>query len=328
MRRVLFFGLVVVLGGGLLAAAAVFLYGKQRFEAPGPLTAEAVVVIEPGLGLAAIAQRLEAEGVITDALIFRIGTRALDKARALKAGEYAFPAGVSMAAAVELLESGRTVMHRLTVPEGLTSFEVVALVEAAAALSGEIATPPPEGSLLPETYHFTRGEARGEVVGRMQRDLRAVLAELWPQRTEGLPIATPEEAIILASIVEKETGVASERAKVASVFVNRLNIGMPLQSDPTVVYALTQGRGPLGRALTRKDLAVDNPYNTYKVPSLPPGPIANPGRDSIVAVLHPDTTKFLYFVADGSGGHAFAETLQEHNRNVAKWRKIKKNRTQ
>lgn len=221
-----------------------------------------------------------------------------------------------------MLVDGRTVVHRVTVPEGLTSVEIVAIVAASEVLEGAVPPPPVQGALLPETYHVARGDERAAVIGRMAEAMNEALARLWPTRAPDLPLASPAEAVILASIVEKETGIAAERAKVAGVFYNRLALGMPLQSDPTVVFALTDGKMPLGRALTRDDLAIDDPYNTYKVNGLPPGPIANPGLASLEAVLKPEATDALYFVADGTGGHAFARTLDEHNRNVAKWRKL------
>ncbi len=305
----------------LVMAGALWIYVKQQYEAPGPLAEEAVVIVPRGAGLAGIAEDLAAAGVISDADVFRLGVRLFGDARALQAGEYAFAPGSSMQEAADLIASGRTVVHRLTVPEGLTSVEVVALLQTAEPLAGEIAEVPPDGSLLPETYHFHRGDSREAVLTRMREAMDAALAELWPQRAENLPLNTPEEAVVLASIVEKETGVDGERALVAGVFVNRLNKGMPLQSDPTVVYGLTEGRAPLGRSLTRKDLADPNPYNTYQIAGLPPGPIANPGRAALEAALQPAQTPYLYFVAAGDGGHAFAKTLAEHNANVAKWRK-------
>ena len=309
--------LVVV--AGLLA-----FYTIDRFERPGPLTADTVIYIPQGSGVEAIVRQLDEAGAIEDPLVFRLGVRLLRVGRELRAGEYLFPAALSNRDVIDLLRSGRTVVRRLTLAEGLTSQEIVVLVEQAAALEGAVETLPPEGSLLPETYHYARGDSRGELVARMGRARDQLLSELWPGRAPNLPVATPQEAVVLASMVEKETGVAGERPRVASVFVNRLRKGMRLQSDPTVVYGLTGGKGPLGRALTRKDLQAPSPYNTYLNPGLPPGPIANPGRASLEAVLNPAQTAFLYFVADGSGGHAFAKTLAEHNRNVAKWRKFKK----
>lgn len=324
MRRALlavFFLLLVVAGG----AAAVGYWGYRQFNAPGPAASDVQLVIPKGAGASAIAAHLAGAGIVADPLIFKLGARIFAEGRALKAGEYLFPANISPRAAMELLLEGKTVVRKLTIAEGLTNREVLALVAGAEAMAGEVpATPLPEGALLPETYHYSWGDERAALVARMEESMRAALDELWPARAEGLPITTPEEAVILASIVEKETGVESERPRVAAVFVNRLNKGMPLQSDPTVIFALTKGEAPLGRALTRADLALDDPYNTYVNPGLPPGPIANPGKAALAAVLQPAQTKELYFVADGTGGHAFAETLDEHNRNVAAWRKLQK----
>jgi UPF0755 protein len=318
-------GLVTIAVSAVLVVAGLLaLYGIDRFERPGPLSADTVVYIPQGSGLEAIARQLAQAGVIEDPLVFRLGAHALGATRALRAGEYLFPAALSARDAIELLRSGRTVVRRLTLAEGLTSFEIVALIEKAEALEGAVGPVPPEGSLLPETYHYARGDSRADLLARMGRALDEAMGELWPGRAPGLPIAMPEEAVILASIVEKETGVADERPLVASVFVNRLKRGMRLQSDPTVVYGLSGGKGPLGRTLSRRDLQTPSPYNTYLVDGLPPGPIANPGRAALEAVLNPAQTGYLYFVADGSGGHAFAKTLAEHNRNVAKWRQIKK----
>jgi len=265
---------ILVVVGGLIA-----FYAIDRFDRAGPLAADTVIFIPQGSGVETIARQLHQAGAIEDPLVFRIGVRLLRAGRELRAGEYLFPAALSNRAAIDLLRSGETVVRRLTLAEGLTSREIVALVEGAEALEGRVETAPPEGSLLPETYHYARGDRRGELVARMGRARAKLLSELWPGRAPNLPVATPEEAVILASIVEKETGIASERPLVASVFVNR---------------------------------------------GLPPGPIANPGRAALEAVLDPAKTAFLYFVADGSGGHAFAKTLAEHNRNVAKWRKIQK----
>jgi UPF0755 protein len=308
----------------LVAVGMLAFYGIERFERPGPLTADTVVYIPEGSGVTAIARQLDEAGVIDDPLVFRLGVRVLGAGRELRAGEYLFPAALSTRDAIDLLRSGRTVVRRLTLAEGLTSFEILALVEQAEALDGLAGAVPPEGSLLPETYHYARGDSRAELIARMARARDNLLSDLWARRAPNLPLASPRQAVILASIVEKETAVAAERPLVASVFVNRLKQGMRLQSDPTVVYGLTGGKGALGRALTRKDLQAPNPYNTYLIDGLPPGPIANPGRASLEAVLNPAQTGYLYFVADGSGGHAFAKTLAEHNRNVAQWRKFKK----
>jgi len=211
---------------------------------------------------------------------------------------------------------------RVTLAEGVTSWQAVEALKLAEFLSGEVSDLPPEGSLSPDSYEVRRGTARAALLSEMQARQAAVLAELWAGRAEGLPVETPEEALILASIVEKETGVPEERGRVASVFVNRLRIGMRLQTDPTVIYGITGGREALGRGLRQSELRAPTPYNTYVIDGLPPTPIASPGRASIAAALNPDDTTFLYFVADGTGGHAFAETLEEHNRNVARWREI------
>ena len=308
----------------LLIAGAAVLGGMFRLDRPGPLQADTTVIVERGASLPTIAESLYSGGVIDDATLFRLAARLFRVSRSLKAGEYAFPARVSMGGVIDILVSGETVIRQFTVPEGLTSAEVANLLTGVDGLVGELDGIPAEGSLLPETYNYAWADARPEVVARMQRAMTDALEELWPARAEGLPFDTPAEAVILASIVEKETGVAEERALVAGVFVNRLNIGMRLQSDPTVVYALTGGSGPLDRALRSRDLRVDNPYNTYGNHGLPPGPIANPGRAALEAVLNPAETDYLYFVADGTGGHAFAKTLAEHNKNVAKWRRIRR----
>jgi len=295
------------------------------FERPGPLRQEATLVLPSGAGLDGIARRLTEAGIIDRPWLFRAGVRLSGATRRLKAGEYAFPAAISAKGAMQILIGGRTVVRRLTVPEGLTTAQVLALVDAAEGLSGAITERPDEGALLPETYYFSYGDGRDAVIARMRAAMRETLADLWASRAAGLPLARPEDALILASMVEKETGKDGERARIAGVFVNRLRRGMRLQSDPTVAYALAAG-GVLDRPLTRADLSVDSPYNTYRVKGLPPGPIANPGREAIAAVLHPAATKALYFVADGNGGHLFARTLAEHNRNVALWRKAKRAR--
>jgi len=312
-----------LLATAIVAAGAVYSWGKARFESPGPLRERTVVLIPRGAGLEAIAARLHDAGVIARPLVFRVGARLTGKARRLKAGEFAFPARVSPEAALNIIVSGRTVARRLTIPEGLTSREVVAEVMAAPALTEEVREVPPEGSLLPETYHYHWGDSRGALIDRMQGAMKSLRAELWPERAENLPFDTWREAVTLASIVEKETGVAEERPLIAGVFVNRLRRGMRLQSDPTVRYALTDGERALDRRLTRDDLELEHPYNTYHSVGLPPGPIANPGRAAIAAVLDPAETDYLYFVADGTGGHAFAKTLREHNRNAAEWRRIR-----
>lgn len=308
---------------GAVGAGLLYSWGHQRFTGPGPLDERTVVLIERGSGVEAIARQLTQEGVIRSPLLFRVGARVTGQAKRLKAGEFEFPAEVSPERALQIIVSGRTVARTLTIPEGLTSREVVARIREAPALTGQIAEVPDEGTLLPETYHYERGDSRADLLQRMQASMDRTLAELWPQRAQDLPYDTKQAAVTLASIVEKETAVPDERALVAGVFVNRLERGMRLQSDPTVRYALTEGEEDLGRPLTRADWRVEHPYNTYRISGLPPGPIANPGRAALEAALNPADTEYLYFVADGSGGHAFAKTLREHNRNVAEWRKVR-----
>ncbi len=321
MRRLilftlLFFSLTAFVGGGFLV------WGYVQYIKPGPTIAETTVVIAQGAGIKAIAKTLSAAGVIDDPLIFRLGVRLSRVDKELKAGEYVFPYGVSAKAAADVLIAGKTVVRRLTIAEGLTSVQVFEQLVAAEGLE-QVFDVPLEGSVLPETYHYTYGDSRADLTQRMVKAMDKVLFGLWAERDDGLPLASPTEALILASIVEKETGLNDERGHVAGVFINRLRKGMRLQSDPTVAYGLSEGDGPLGRPLTRADLKAENPYNTYLINGLPPGPICNPGQAAIQAVLKPTATDDLYFVADGNGGHAFAQTMQEHNRNVARWRKIR-----
>ncbi|MDA0219296.1 MAG: endolytic transglycosylase MltG [Proteobacteria bacterium] len=307
----------------LVVAAAAALWFQSASTSPGPLEEPATVIVPSGSGLQIIADELRAQGVIDSPMVLMLRARWLGQAHRFKAGEYAFELGISVDGVIDQMVAGRTVIHRITLPEGWTSAQLADLIAANDILTGELASVPPEGSLLPETYHFERNEDRNALIARMTAAMDATLAELWAGRADDLPLDSPEQALVLASIVEKETGIASERPHIAGVFINRLDRGMPLQSDPTVIYALTLGEAPLDRLLTRADLKTDSPYNTYVVPGLPPGPIANPGRDAIAAVLQPLETKDLYFVADGTGGHAFAETLAQHNRNVAAWRAIR-----
>ncbi len=322
MRRIAFLLVSLILlaalaGGGVLA------WGYAQFVRPGPLVAPATLVIPKGAGLGGIAAQLAGAGVIRHAAVFEAGAKITGADGRLKAGEYAFPAAISVRDAIALLESGRTVVRRLTLVEGATVAQVTAQLAGVDGLQGDLGGMPEEGSLLPETYHFSYGDRRQEMVGRMAKAMDEVLTRAWAGRKDGLPIVSPREALILASIVEKETGVAEERPRVAAVFVNRLKKGMRLQSDPTVVYGLTGGKEPLARALTRQDLRTPSPFNTYLESGLPPAPICNPGRASVEAALNPADTEDLYFVADGNGGHAFAKTLDEHNRNVARWRKAR-----
>ncbi|MFT5439333.1 MAG: UPF0755 protein [Alphaproteobacteria bacterium] len=310
----------------VLASAAYF-YIEDRYTAPGALASTSQLVIEKGSGVRQIAELLHRRGVIADPVIFRLGLRYDGLASGLKAGEFAFPAAVSMREAARLIASGKTVLRRLTIAEGLTTKQVVALVEAAEGLVGTVSgVTVLEGVLLPETYFYSWGDMRAGLIARMRAEMAQAIVRLWGQRDHSITLATPQEAVILASVIEKETGVAAERARISAVFHNRLKRGMRLQSDPTVVYAVAGGAGALGRELTRADLATVSPYNTYQIKGLPPGPIANPGRAAIEAALRPDDGKDLYFVADGSGGHAFARTLDEHNRNVARFRRLQRQR--
>ncbi len=311
------FALGLALGGGI---------AWHRLDAPGPLAASAVVVIPKGAGGEGIARRLHDTGVIAAPRLFRLAARILGRDQPLRAGEYEFPPRISTLGAIRLLQSGRTVVRRLTVPEGLTVKQVVGLLAETEGIEGPLSRVPAEGRLLPETYHYSWGDSRQGLVDRMEAAMRETLARAWGARSGALLLKTPEEALALASIVEKETGVAAERPRIAAVFLNRLKAGMKLQSDPTVIYGLSRGEGAFTRVLTRADLEMDQAFNTYTRAGLPPTPIANPGRAAIEAVLNPATSDELYFVADGSGGHAFAKTLDEHNRNVARWRKIRNER--
>lgn len=305
-----------------IVAAGVAAWGYNEFTRPGPLSENTIAVIPAGSGLGAIADQLQATGIIRDRWVFVIGAKATGADRTLRAGEFEFTKEISPEGTIAVLESGKVIQHRITFAEGLTAEQVVALLNEDATLTGAIPIMPEEGSLLPETYNFTRGDTREAIIDRMQFAMKETLQSLWDKRDPDLPITSPRQALILASMVERETGVAGERAMIAGVFMNRLRRKMRLQSDPTVVYGLAPS-GDLGRPLTRADLKIKHPYNTYVLPALPAGPIANPGRASLTAVMHPAVTKNLYFVADGSGGHAFASSLREHNRNVAKWRKFK-----
>jgi UPF0755 protein len=323
-RARLALGLLIALLALLAAGAAGgWLLLERWLHAPGPLAAPATVLLPRGVGLGGIAARLAEAGVVDRPLWLQLAARLAGRDRKLRAGEYAFEPGVSPDAVLAKLERGEVVQHKVTVAEGLTVSEVYAILRDSPMLAGGLPPPPQEGRLLPETYLVTRDEARAAVVERMRTALDEALARAWAGRLDGLPLASAEEALTLASIIEKETALADEYPLVAAVLVNRLRRGMPLQTDPSVVFALTGGQGPLGRELTRDDLEIDHPYNTYRNPGLPPGPITNPGRAAIEAAVRPAEVDFLYFVADGSGGHAFARTLEEHNRNVARWRKLR-----
>ncbi|QQR70078.1 MAG: endolytic transglycosylase MltG [Alphaproteobacteria bacterium] len=290
---------------------------------PGPVPGGSLdkgkaVLIPSGTPTLRIGQILAQEGVIEWPWLFVMASHWPLQSPPLKAGEYLIPSRASVAQIVAQLRGGRTVMHSLTVPEGLTSAQIVALVRAEPLLAGTIPAVPPEGTLLPDTYGFSRGDSREGMIARMTSAMRRAVTELWSARVAGLPYRSMDEAVVMASIVEKETGLAAERRRIAGVFVNRLKRGMRLQADPTVIYGLTQGEGALGRPLTRADWLHNSPYNTYVIDGLPPRPIANPGRAALEAALDPMPHDDLYFVATGQGGHAFARTLEDHNEHVTK----------
>lgn len=367
---------------GLFLLGGLFLWGKDQYSGPGPLSEAICVRVQPGARLGSVSKDLEERGAVTSASILRIGADYTKKTNQLKAGSFLVQPGSSMEEIVDVITrgganscgsqiiyriginsavaevrdfdagSGRYVekaefslasedekpqeftalrarddtAYRIVVAEGVTSWQVVDALARVDVMAGEIAGVPDEGSLAPDSYEVRVGDDRAALVAQMQSKQAMILADAWANRVEDLPYETPEEALIMASIIEKETGVAEERRQVASVFVNRLNQGMRLQTDPTVIYGITKGQGVLGRGLRQSELRGATPYNTYVIDALPPTPIANPGRASIEAAMDPAETNFVFFVADGTGGHAFAVTLAEHNENVAKWRQIEAER--
>ncbi|HMN37834.1 MAG TPA: endolytic transglycosylase MltG [Hyphomicrobium sp.] len=310
-----------------IGGVGVVLY--NQFERPGPLEEAQTIVVAKGKGRIQIAEALEEQGVIANRWTFVAGHlfqtlfgpgRGLD----LKAGEYEVKAHASMREILDTLAQGKSIQYKVAIPEGLTSQQIVERLRAERNLTGEISRIPPEGSLMPDTYLISKGMGREELLDRMQEHMSDFLKTAWEKRRTDLPLRTAEEAVIFASIVEKETGRADERSKVAAVFHNRLKKGMRLQSDPTIIYGIVGGQGSLGRAITKPDIDTKTPYNTYQINGLPPGPICNPGRDAIAAALNPEDTSDLYFVADGTGGHVFSETLKEHNSAVQKWREVER----
>ncbi|HEY1838364.1 MAG TPA: endolytic transglycosylase MltG [Rhizomicrobium sp.] len=313
-----FFGLILIL---IVIGAGAFFAEKFSFLRPGPSTHETVVLIAPREGSAGIAQELQRADVIRNGFLFRFGVRLRNRQSALKAGEYAIPAGASMADIMGILVEGKSIQHKITAAEGLTSQMIYDIVVHDPVLVGDAGAVPSEGALLPETYLFTRGATRAEILARMEAAQKTFLALHWPARAPDLPLKTKAQVITLASIVEKETALPEERRHIAAVFVNRLNLGMKLQSDPTIIYGITKGY-PLGRRIRESEITANTPYNTYVIAGLPAGPICNPGKDSISAVLNPEQSKDLYFVANGKGGHVFSATMAQHEQNVAAWRKI------
>ncbi|MCT4655297.1 MAG: endolytic transglycosylase MltG [Cohaesibacter sp.] len=302
-------------------------FGKLTFDDTGPLTKEKTILVSRGTGLVTIASILEQQNVISNKHIFEYGVRLYKKDGALKAGEYLFRPGLSMHEVMNILTSGKSILHSVTIPEGYTSYQAMQVIKADPILTGDMPALPAEGALLPETYKFSRGTTRADLVKRMMNERTRAVEEVWKRRAADLPLANMEELVTLASIVEKETGQAGERTRVAGVFINRLKQGIKLQSDPTVIYGIFAGKGkPKGRPIFKSDLQNKNAYNTYHIPALTPGPIANPGRAALEAVANPSRTKDLFFVADGTGGHVFAETLKQHNLNVKRWRQIERQR--
>lgn len=309
---------LVLLGAAVVAGRFAF---ESCLQAPGPAPDSVVVVLPKGTGTQEIGNLLGKSGVVAQPALWPIVVK-LSGRQGLQAGEYEFPAHASLAAILEMMRRGQVVVHKLTIAEGLTVQQIESLLREASGAAGKLAATPAEGSLLPSTYFYTYGQERQDLVARMQRGMTEALDEAWAKRDIDVPFASKEEALVMASVVERETGIADERPHVASVFENRLRLHMRLQSDPTVIYVLSHGEGVMDRPLTHADLATPSPYNTYASDGLPPAPICNPGRASIQAVLHPLASEDLYFVADGSGGHAFAKSLADHNQNVTRLRKL------
>lgn len=326
---IVFANFIFMLAVFCLALGALALYSvKNLYERPGHMPQNAALLVPAGAGVSAIANLLAAQGFISNAQVFIYGTYLENKAGLLKAGEYEIPAQASMREIADILVAGRALQYSLTIPEGMTVAQIAAKIAAEPLLTGDLPeTLPPEGSLLTNTVKFTRGAARREILRRLNVGQAHLVEKIWAQRAAGLPLKKAGQLVILASIIEKETGLAAERPRIAAVFYNRLKKNMRLQSDPTVLYGLFGSAGkPANRPIYRSDLEKDTPYNTYKIFGLPPAPICNPGRDSLLAAANPPQTEDLYFVADGAGGHIFAKSLNEHNSNVAKWRALRQMR--
>jgi UPF0755 protein len=325
---------IVIIGNAILslfillavAGAAALYLGNERFNAPGPLAQDKVVNIPHGSGIRDVADVLQREGVIDQPWVFIGGVMILKAREDLKAGEYQFRAHASIADAVATIVDGKVVAHQVSFPEGLTSEQIVARLLEDDVLTGNIREIPREGTLLPDTYNFNRGVTREQMIQRMQAAQQRLVKDLWDHRAPDLPLKTPDQLVVLASLIEKETGKPDERTRVAAVFVNRLKQRMRLQSDPTIIYGLVGGKGTLGRPIMKSEIEQPTPYNTYLIDGLPPGPIANPGRASLEAAANPARTRELYFVADGNGGHVFAETYDQHQKNVARLRSIEGDR--
>ncbi|GKQ49281.1 endolytic transglycosylase MltG [Bradyrhizobium sp. Ce-3] len=309
----------------MIGAGATYYYGKQTLESPGPLQEDKIVNIPARAGKRDIADVLSREGVINvNPWVFIGSVFALKASSDLKPGEYSFQKNASLRDVIATIVDGKVVQHAITIPEGLTSEQIVSRLSDNDIFTGSVREIPREGTLLPETYKFPRGTTRDQVIQRLQQAQKRVLAEIWERRNTDTPLKSPDQLVTLASIVEKETGRADERSRVAAVFVNRLRQRMKLQSDPTIIYGLVGGKGTLGRPIKRSEITQPSPYNTYVIDGLPPGPIANPGRASLEATANPARTRDLFFVADGTGGHAFTETYDQHAKNVAKLRASEK----
>jgi len=309
----------------MIGAGAVYYYGRQVLETAGPLKEDKIVNIPQRAGKRDIAETLNREGVTdVNPWVFIASVAALKASSDLKPGEYSFQKNASLRDVIATIVEGKVVQHAVTIPEGLTSEQIVARLSDNDIFTGSVRELPREGTLLPETYKFPRGTTREQVVQRMQQAHKRVLAEIWERRSQDVPVKTPEQLVTLASIVEKETGKPDERSRVAAVFTNRLKQRIKLQSDPTIIYGLVGGKGTLGRPIKRSEITQPSPYNTYVIEGLPPGPIANPGRASLEAAANPARTRDLFFVADGTGGHAFTETYDAHQKNVAKLRAMEK----
>ena len=317
--RAIFLAVIIC---GLLS---IFLTGyfSLAFFAGDGAKSTTTLIVPKGAGLVAVAKTLEERQAISDDRLFSLGAVLHGAQSELQAGEYTVPQGASMATILKMLRTGDTVSRKLSVPEGLTVSQIIARLDAVSSLTGTIEVLPAEGSLLPETYYYSFADSRQDIIDRMRHSMQSGLASLWAQRQEGLPLTSSQDAVILASIVEKETSINGERRHIAGVFMNRLRQGMPLQSDPTIIYGISGGE-PLGRGLRRSEIKDKTAYNTYHFKGLPPGPISNPGIKAIAAVLNPLKTEDIFFVADGTGGHAFAATYKEHQKNVRAWRASRK----
>ena len=313
------FMLILAVGG-----MGIFAWSQQQMRVPGPLTGDRVVIIAPRSEVYEIIGQLEREGVIDNGLLLNAALLVEGNRSKIKAGEYLFKQNASLREVIDTMVSGREILHSITIPEGLTSEQIIQRIRDFDLLSGDLREVPKEGTLLPETYRIARGMSRSDLVRKMQDDQKRALDQIWARRAADLPLRSSFEMLTLASIVEKETGKADERPRVAGVVINRLTKRMRLQSDPTIVYGLVGGKGTLGRGILRSEVERPTPYNTYQIEGLPPGPIANPGRAALEAVANPSRTKDLYFVADGTGGHVFADSLEQHNRNVARWRLLER----